>query len=115
MKILKILSILATLSLFFNFSVASEVPKYLADRHTGKQIPCEACHGKGAPNGQIQMDNCLRCHEGSYEKLAAKTDGGDINYHSTHMGEINCIECHQGHHPSRLVCDQCHEFKAKVP
>lgn len=115
MKILKAISILVVLSGISCFTFAADSPKYLADRHAAKQVPCEACHGKGTPNGQIQMDNCLKCHGGTYEKLAAQTDGGDINYHDTHMGQINCIECHQGHKPSRLVCDQCHEFKAKVP
>lgn len=89
MKILKAISILVVLSGISCFTFAADSPKYLADRHVAKQIPCEACHGKGTPNDQIQMDNCLKCHGGTYEKLAAQTDGGDINYHDTHMGQIN--------------------------
>ena len=73
MKLLNAISILVVLSGFSCFSFAADAPKYLADRHAAKQIPCEACHGKGTPNDQIQMDNCLKCHGGTYEKLAAQT------------------------------------------
>ena len=63
----------------------------------------------------VTPQNCLKCHGGSYEKLAEQTAGGDINYHNTHLGPIACTECHQGHKPPKLVCDQCHEFSVKVP
>lgn len=113
--LLQIASFGVLLFFFQNPCFSSDAPTFLADRHTAKQIACEACHGQGQPSGEIQTDKCLACHGGSYAKLAEKTAGGDINYHETHMGEINCIECHQGHKPARLVCDQCHEFKATVP
>lgn len=65
MKILNAISILVVLSGISCLTFAADSPKYLADRHAAKQIPCEACHGKGTPNGQIQMDNCLKCHGGT--------------------------------------------------
>ena len=88
---------------------------FLADRHAAKSIACASCHGSGQPTSDIPIERCLKCHGGSYAALAAKTDQGDINYHDTHIGEANCSECHHGHKASELVCDQCHEFKVKVP
>lgn len=89
---------------------------YLADRHQAKGIKCEACHTATPPTAaNASKDNCLKCHGGSYAELAKKTDGGDLNFHDTHLGEISCMDCHHGHKASTLICDQCHEFKAKVP
>ena len=89
---------------------------FLADRHVAKGVKCESCHNPGAASSKnVTPQNCLKCHGGSYEKLAEQTAGGDINYHNTHLGPIACTECHQGHKPPKLVCDQCHEFSVKVP
>ncbi len=87
----------------------------LADRHSANNIPCTACHAAGLPKAATAYSNCLNCHGGSYEKLAERTDNGDINFHATHLGEPGCGECHRGHKPSVLVCEQCHEFKVAVP
>lgn len=49
MKLLNAISILVVLSGISCFTFAADAPKYLADRHAAKRIPCEACHGKGTP------------------------------------------------------------------
>ena len=54
MKILNAISILVVLSGISCFTFAADAPKYLADRHAAKQIPCEACHGKGTPKEALQ-------------------------------------------------------------
>lgn len=59
---------------------------FLADRHVAKGVKCESCHNPGAPSSKnVTPQNCLKCHGGSYEKLAEQTAGGDINYHNTHL------------------------------
>jgi fumarate reductase flavoprotein subunit len=87
---------------------------FLADRHQAKSVACDACHADG-PGKKVSMETCLKCHGGSYKKLAASTAKGNINFHDTHVGEANCTDCHQGHKKPRLVCDECHEFKVRVP
>ncbi len=93
---------------------AAESGKFLADRHAAGGVKCESCH-KAGPKEAPKKEDCLACHGGSYKALAEKTDKGDINYHATHVGEPECTQCHQGHKPPRLLCDQCHEFQVKVP
>ena len=89
---------------------------FLADRHVGRGLKCESCHNSMPPKAQGVTKQCLACHGGSYAKLAEKTADADMNPHDTHLGEIECSDCHQGHKPPRLVCDQCHEFRdMKVP
>lgn len=84
-------------------------PAPLADRHSQKSVACSSCHVK-APNAKPTMKECLACHGGTYEGLAKSTESDDINMHATHMGELECTECHSGHKKPRLVCDGCHEF-----
>lgn len=108
--------ILLSLALGLIFVQVHAQTPMLADRHVQRGIKCEKCHAQGMKNLVTQQD-CLICHGGSYEKLAEKTADSDINPHATHMGEVACTDCHQGHKAPRLVCDQCHEFKdmLKVP
>ena len=105
------------LAVVFSCAAASTAAAadFLADRHAAKSVACASCHGSAAPSADVPIERCLKCYGGSYAALAAKTDQGDINYHDTHIGEANCSECHHGHKPSELVCDQCHEFKVTVP
>ena len=93
-------------------AVAGE--KFLADRHVERGVNCQSCHGQSAP-AKVPMQTCLGCHGGSYAKLASRTEDRDMNFHASHIDEVNCSECHQGHRQSQLVCNQCHEFKVKVP
>lgn len=96
-------------------AVASAADEFLADRHQKMGATCESCHGKSTPTKDVAIDSCLKCHEGSYAKLSEKIDNGDIPFHGSHVGEVKCTECHQGHKSSGLMCNQCHEFDVKVP
>ena len=87
---------------------------FLADRHQAKGLKCDACH-TAAPAKGVTLETCLKCHGGTYQKLAASTRKGEVNFHETHMGDTPCSECHKGHKASSLVCNECHDLKVKVP
>ena len=60
---------------------------------------------------------CMSCH-GTYEALAKKTDKLDEpNPHrSHHYGTgISCTACHKEHSKPADYCNECHEFKYKLP
>lgn len=105
--------LLCAASVLLAFS-AQAADQFLADRHQAKGVKCEQCHVDG-PGKPVTMATCLACHGGSYSKLAASTTKGEVNFHDTHVGEANCSDCHHGHKASRLVCNECHDMKAKVP
>ncbi len=54
---------------------------------------------------------CMKCH-GDYKKLAALTKQYSPNPHFSHMGEVNCIECHvPNSNKIEPMCNTCHKFK----
>ncbi len=96
--------------------VSTAADALLADRHVARGLKCESCHNPMPPKAQGVDKQCLACHGGTYAKLAEQTADADMNPHDSHLGEVPCGDCHQGHKPPRLVCDQCHEFRdIKVP
>ena len=111
----KSLLIVGLLACSIGQSMAAD--QFLADRHIKRGLNCQTCHGQAQLNKDVDFGTCLHCHGPTYEDLAKKTDDSDINPLATHMGEISCMQCHQGHARARLVCDQCHEFADmfKVP
>ena len=66
-------------------------------------------------------DYCFACHEGYDElvKMTAKshlletTDGKFINPHDTHVGQVECFNCHKIHKnkPSIEYCYGCHHTR----
>ncbi len=53
---------------------------------------------------------CLKCH-GSFDKLAEQTRDLVPNPHYSHLGEVDCVECHKADKSEpELVCNQCHKF-----
>lgn len=95
---------------------AAAADKFLADRHIERGVKCKSCHTGAKPDANVDMKTCLQCHGGSYQALAKQTESDDINPHETHLGEAQCVTCHQGHKPPRLSCDSCHEFEdIRVP
>ena len=61
-----------------------------------------------APHGSHAS---LKCH-GSYEKLAKLTakPGEKFNPHDSHMGRIECTQCHSMHAKSHYICRDCHSI-----
>ena len=50
-----------------------------------------------------------------YEQLAKQTAKVEPNPHYSHLGDVNCTDCHKGHKKSELMCNSCHQFDLKVP
>ncbi len=98
------IALTAALSAAFAMSaVAAE--KTLGERHGG-MWPKSA-------DGFVTKNQCLKCH-GSYEALAAKTEGLAPNPHKSHMGPVNCEECHSAAASKpTLMCNSCHKFEVK--
>ena len=63
-----------------------------------------------AVDGFVTKNQCLKCHQ-SYEALAAKTDKYAVNPHYSHLGAVDCVECHQPDKANpELMCNSCHKF-----
>lgn len=74
----------------------------LAEKHGGMWPKSE--------NGFVTKNQCLKCHE-SYAALAKKTEKLSPNPHFSHMGAVNCEECHRASEQKPvLMCNQCHKF-----
>ncbi|MCF1505932.1 cytochrome c3 family protein [Afifella sp. H1R] len=85
---------------------------FLDALHQQKGVTCENCHGAQAPTSPATDVACRACH-GSYADLAARTSVSP-NPHASHLGEIDCTECHKAHSPSTLFCSVCHQFPTLV-
>lgn len=86
---------------------------YLAARHGEKhRLTCGSCHLKQLiPDDNEALINrqCIACH-GTGAQVAAKVKSKNphIDPHKSHLGEIACTACHQGHQPSKVYCLGCH-------
>lgn len=71
-------------------------------------------HGANWPvnaDGFVTKNQCLQCH-GPYEKLAKETAKLSPNPHASHLGAVNCEDCHKADKSKpELMCNQCHQFK----
>lgn len=96
----------------------SQPGNFLADRHVGRGVACTSCHGDKAPQpgAKVGMEGCVSCH-GDTEKVSERTKAKGLSPdpHYNHLVGLNCLECHQGHKQSKLVCSTCHFVKFKVP
>lgn len=88
---------------------------YLDGVHTHQGINCESCHGKIEVNQPIIIpidEVCIKCHEGSYEKLADKLQSivqwKTYNPHNPAHEREACITCHHSHLAFELTCTACH-------
>ena len=94
---------LATIAMGLTMSSACMAAdaKTLADKH-GSMWP--------NPTGWVKKDTCMGCH-GSYKDLAKKTERLVPNPHFSHMGDVNCQECHKGNLSKvDFMCNTCHNF-----
>lgn len=73
------------------------------------KLSCQTCHKDGKFAAPSQK-TCLQCHQ-SYEALAKKTAGGKFNPHDSHMGRVECTQCHGMHKKSHFICHDCHAIK----
>ena len=95
-------------------AAAGAAAAFLADRHKAAGIDCSGCHKASPPKDAPPMEACLKCH-GPYEKLAAGSEKLEQNPHASHLGELECSNCHHGHKPSVDYCARCHTFDFQTP
>ena len=97
-------TLLVLASALFGMSVGLSV--YAAD-----QAPAAAAPAAQAKTlGQIHGDQCMQCH-GDYDKLAKQTADLVPNPHHSHLGQVNCEDCHKANLSKPvLMCNQCHNF-----
>lgn len=89
--------------------------EFLADRHGALNLDCAQCHIENPPEQDVSTAKCFSCH-GNYEYLGRLTSHmGDHNPHLSHLGDVDCSDCHKGHIPSVLACNDCHTYDMKVP
>ncbi len=70
-------------------------------------------HGSSWPqsqNGYVTKYQCMSCH-GTYAQMAEKTANLEPNPHRSHLGQVNCEECHVPTAAKpQVMCMQCHQF-----
>ncbi|MCD8339423.1 MAG: cytochrome c3 family protein [Burkholderiales bacterium] len=61
-------------------------------------------------NGYVTKYQCMSCH-GTYDQLGQKTANLEPNPHYSHLGQVNCVECHiPTESRPQVMCLQCHQF-----
>lgn len=110
---------------------------FLGGKHHDATEDCFECHEKNGvvtahakvtgPPGKLfrqrkyPNESCLSCHDG-YEDLVENTkhskalitvDGKVINPHDTHVGKVECFNCHKMHKdkPPIEYCYGCHHTR----
>lgn len=87
---------------FATSSTAMAAEKTLSELHSGLWPVSQ--------DGFVTKSQCMKCH-GTYEELAKKTSIYNINPHESHLGEVNCEECHKVNKAKpELMCNSCHKF-----
>ena len=83
----KALAVLAAVAFGLSLSMsAGAADKTLAEIH-GSAWPKSV-------NGYVVKEQCKACH-GDYSKLAKMTENLDPNPHHSHLGDVNCTDCHK--------------------
>ena len=112
---LAFLGFIAVLIFSPSFPADAQQTPLLEEKHKNTGITCEACHKEKPPSQAVPTAVCLSCH-GSYSELVEKTkDVKPRNPHESHLGDLDCDNCHHVHKPSVNYCGECHTFGFKVP
>lgn len=101
----------------------------LAGKHAAKGVSCLDCHHKSyiekaeegvryitgtysKPLKEIAFtrEQCLQCHGKDFDKVVSATNFEESNPHDSHLGEMECTQCHKMHSKSEIYCAQCHQF-----
>lgn len=91
----------------------AETKKPIADVHKDKGLACTDCHGEGQKK-PVSKAKCQECH-GSYKELAEATKNLEPNPHYNHTIDLDCKNCHLGHKPMQIYCQNCHKTLEFVP
>ena len=114
MRRLPIILVTAVLGLS---SFALQAGVGIADKHTAKSIPCEACHGpdKGNPTTPA-LETCVACHPlKALTEKTASVKPANPHFSPHYQDQLDCTLCHTGHIESDNYCNQCHKFDFKLP
>ncbi len=112
-----------TIILAFLFSMSAhavqmkDYHKKIMSDDNGK-TECAICHGDAKRKTIPKVEVCQSCHGDSDEiaELTARDEhaGHDVEpnpHDSLHYGtDLPCTYCHQEHKPSKVYCNECHEF-----
>lgn len=95
-------------------SLRSKMP--LSHIHQLSGTTCVKCHGKVKKPKEVEMAQCLTCH--NPDKVAEQTAKVKPQnpHESPHYGtKLDCNLCHHQHKKSENYCGQCHSFSFTVP
>ena len=53
---------------------------------------------------------CTKCHTNMDDIIARTDKGNGVNPHDSHLGDLNCADCHKMYAKSKAACQQCHNF-----
>lgn len=96
---------------------------FLSGTHGVKRnLMCGACHAKQLipdDNETTLNKRCVACHGTNAQvsaTLKARLNNPHIDPHQSHLGDIACTVCHQGHSASKAYCLGCHtNFVMPIP
>ena len=97
------------------FLTATAVAQELKGKHKEQGLTCVDCHKTDKPDKPASVEACKECHGGYADVKELTKDLPEANPHDSHLGELDCRECHKIHGPSQLVCASCHNFEFQVP
>ena len=104
-------TLLVLASALFGMSVGLSV--YAAAAPAAQAKTLGQIHGAMWPkskDGYVTKYQCMQCH-GDYDKLAKQTADLVPNPHHSHLGQVNCEDCHKANLSKPvLMCNQCHNF-----
>ncbi len=83
--------------------------RFLDGFHARQGVQCQDCPRGTSKQEMVTKEVCLTCHSGSYAALAERTSSLAVNPHRSHIGQVNCIYCHNVHSAFDYYCAQCHK------